>query len=497
MLRRGLRPGPRFRAVLGAHAHLAVLRPGTVRDGLRPGRRTDARGQPRRRAAGRPGRAAPLRATPRAGGRGRSGGALGSRRGHRAGVVDPARPRPVRPRRQRRAPVRRHPGADPPRRPPACAGVAGPCDGNRRAHLHRVPGARRRRQRALVRLHGQPRERRLAAPARAQRRHARPDRTQARRTRPAGCQGSGRGRQPCQEHLPGQHEPRAAHAAARDPGLYADRGRIRRDPSPARQPGDGGSRQPAPARGGRGRAGPLARGVGPPAPAARGLLLAGAPRERAPARRGRGCPAQPDAAGRPGWPARPAARRRAAAAPGAAQLCRQRHEVHRPRRHHHALRAAGRGCRGPAGALCRGRHRHRHRRAEPGAPVPAFPAGRRFLDPHAPGHRPGPGHHAAAGAGHGRRHGCREPARRGQHLLVHGPPGPREGPGGRGPDVSCHGRGPARRAAATPCRCARAAGRGQRREQPPGAPHARGCRADGGRGPPGQRRAGAGTLHGL
>ncbi len=75
--------------------------------------------------------------------------------------------------------------------------------------------------------------------------------------------------------------------------------------------------------------------------------------------------------------AAPCERRPGAAAPGAAQSGRQRHQVHRTRRRHRHCRAGRRGRSHPHPCA---RHRHRHRRRRSIAHLPRIRAGRRVID---------------------------------------------------------------------------------------------------------------------
>ncbi len=205
-----------------------------------------------------------------------------------------------------------------------------------------------------------------------------------------GQEPAARGGQPAQVAVPRQHEPRAAHAAQRHPGLHrADhRQRLwRAAGEDARRARTHRAQRQAPARPDQRRARPVQDRGRPARAGARRVFAEGrgerrVQRGRAAGRRekarlqGRGA-AEP--AGRP--------RRRAPADPGAAQPGRQRHQIHRPGR------GGDQGVRRKRLLQPRGpRHRPRHLRGRSEEAVPGIPAGRQF-------HHQGQGRHRA-GIGH-------------------------------------------------------------------------------------------------
>nr|GEU28108.1 hypothetical protein [Tanacetum cinerariifolium] len=316
-------------------------------------------------------------------------------------------------------------------------------------HRHRAAGARRgdghhpaRRRHALAvdqRRADSRRQRRGAAgggePDRYQRPQTRRGRTARVERAPRGTRGDphprtgtgappGRGSQPDQGPVPGSHEPRDPHPDERRDrhGLPGAQDRSRsaparlpgKDPLCGRTPAGHHRRHPRHLqdRGGQAgnRAGRLCARPRNPDPD-----HAGGPQGRQP-RAGTGVRTRSRLAAR-------AARRSAAPGPGADQLHQQRHQVQRKGPHRRA-RAPGGGRRHRLPAALRGeRLRHRPVRTGDRAPVPVVPAGRHLHHARAWRHRPGAGHLQAAGAADGRRSGRAQPARRGQHLLVHGPPG--------------------------------------------------------------------------
>src|SRR4029453_5001722 len=225
--------------------------------------------------------------------------------------------------------------------------------------------------------------------------------------------------QPRQVRLPGQHEPRAAHADERDPRLHRDdpRRAVRRDP--AGHPGAGRGhphvRQAAPrphqqrARPLQDRGGP--HGAGPERIRGRGR---GEYRQALAARPGR---EQGARAGDHGGP-------RPAALPGRRQADhsvpdepgRERAEVHR--------RGAG-GDPGGAGgrppALRGGRHRNRHRRGSGRAHLRGVPPGRRHRDARLRRDRARAGDHEKAGGAARRPHLGAERAGQGLDFHLHDP----------------------------------------------------------------------------
>ena len=194
----------------------------------------------------------------------------------------------------------------------------------------------------------------------------------------------GRGRQPRQERLPRQHQPRDPHAAQRPlgPGQPGHAAGARRHAPPAvpgadsrqrAEPGGHHLRHPRPVedRGRqvqhRGRALQPARpdeGGAPRLPVAGAGALAGADPARGRRR------------------ARHRARRPGAAAPDPEQLHHQRPQVHRPRQRADRGGAIERPRAARRRALQRERHRPGHRRGHAAPPVPALHAGRRI--DHAP-----------------------------------------------------------------------------------------------------------------
>ncbi len=117
-----------------------------------------------------------------------------------------------------------------------------------------------------------------------------------------------------------------------------------------------------------------------------------------------------------------AARRPRPAAPGAGQPGGQRGEVHGEGRGGAAGEPGGDGRRRVARDPLRDqRHRDRHPARGPGPALPALHPGGRLHHPALRRHRPGPRDLTPAGDAHGRQHRGEEPARRGQHLLLHGP----------------------------------------------------------------------------
>ena len=231
-----------------------------------------------------------------------------------------------------------------------------------------------------------------ARPAAAEPRHR--DQERRDRARPRGPRGEGGPARPeleVQVGVPGQHEPRAAHAAELAADPLADAGRerrrqpappadrVRRDHPRGRQrPARADQRHPRPVQG-RGRqdgAQPRAAGPGRPLRGRRARLPAGGRAElaRVPHR------ARPRAARRP-------RHRRAAPAAGAAQPALQRVQVHPARARSTLHIAPGRG---RDDRLLGHRHRRRHPRGQALADLRALPAGRRHDVAQVRRHRPGP-----------------------------------------------------------------------------------------------------------
>ena len=146
-----------------------------------------------------------------------------------------------------------------------------------------------------------------------------------------------------------------------------------------------------------------------------------APRAQAQEARDRGLCRRAAAAG--------SGRRCRAAAPGAAQSRRQRHQVHRDRR-----RGADRRARHLAerNQFSGPRHRHRHRARSAGADLPRIRAGRRAHRPQLWRHRARPRHQRAHRQAHGRPHHAGERSRaQGSTFEVAIPLAPSQGDAGQ------------------------------------------------------------------
>ena len=278
------------------------------------------------------------------------------------------------------------------------------------------------------------------------------------RARPRGPRGEGGPARPeleVQVGVPGQHEPRAAHAAELAAHPLADAGRERRrqpappadrvrrdDPRGRQRPARADQRHPRPVQG-RGRqdgAQPRAAGPRRPLRGRRARLPAGGRAElaRVPHR------ARPRAAPR-------ARHRRAAPAAGAAQPALQRLQVHPEG----LGDAAHRPRRGRDDRLLGHRHRPRHPRGQAVAHLRALPAGRRHDVAQVRRHRPGPVDLARDRAPAGRRAARAVDARRGLDLHARAPAGRRRRPtdAADGAGRAGHAAGVAGRRAAGPPRC--------------------------------------------
>ncbi|MNQ73521.1 hypothetical protein D3C85_882540 [compost metagenome] len=209
----------------------------------------------------------------------------------------------------------------------------------------------------------------------------------------------GRGRQPRQERVPGQHEPRNPHAAERRGGhgrrpgpARAERRRTRHGrghPLVRRHAGTPAIRhsgqRPHRIRPGHDRTGALPSGAG------------GAGRGRPVAHSGGGQGGGGRLSCRPGVRSAGRGRRRARAS-GPDQSGQQRPEVHVRRRG----QPDGRAGRGGRRAFHRHRHRRRLRRGTEGAHLRPLPAGGRLDHPALRRHRPGSGDFARTGRADGR-----------------------------------------------------------------------------------------------
>ena len=290
-----------------------------------------------------------------------------------------------------------------------------PGTGARRADRGRMPGLPARRQHLPVPHAGAcgrplaPEPRRHDLDRRGHHREAPPGRSAGASARRR------RGRQPRQERLPGQHQPRTAHTAERPArpgpaGAHAGAGRSKAHDSTWSRSSTARARWP--------RSCPTSwtcRRSRPAScrsnrrPSTWVPCCSRCERGYAALASGRGLRLRLQADAGIGHVLGDAA----AGAPDAHQLPGQRAEVHRARRRSAACPAGER----PAGALRGARHRARHRRRHPGAAVQTLHPGRPVDDAALRRHRSGPVDLPRAGEPDGRRGRRHQPARRRQLLL--------------------------------------------------------------------------------